>query len=159
MLRILSTLLLSTIALAHAGTVHAQSCGDTITHDVVLTADLHCTSGWTALYVPTSGVTIDLNGHTISGNRGLDGITLHEASSVRIVDGRIRGFRIGVNGLRSHSLGMRHMSLEDLGAGVLLNYSFGARIADNDFRAINGQAISFAGAPLALLRDARLARS
>ena len=73
MFRILSTLLLSAVALFHFAAAHAQSCGDTITHDVTLTADLHCTTGWFALYVPTHGVTVDLDGHTISGSRDLSG--------------------------------------------------------------------------------------
>src|SRR5690606_37593058 len=50
MLRILATLLLSSIALVHAGLARAQSCGDTITRDITLTADLHCNTGWVALY-------------------------------------------------------------------------------------------------------------
>lgn len=147
MLRILATMILSAIALAHAGSAGAQSCGDTITRDITLTGDLHCTTGWVALYVPVGGVTIDLNGHTLSGSRDLVGINLYEASNVRIINGSIRGFWGGVTGLRSHTLRMQNMVLEDLGVGVSLNYSYGARIIDNDFRKMSGTAISF-GVPL-----------
>ncbi|MFC3715828.1 right-handed parallel beta-helix repeat-containing protein [Luteimonas soli] len=147
MLRILATLLLSAIALAHAAPARAQSCGDTITHDITLTANLHCTAGWVALYVPVSGITIDLNGYTLSGNRGLVGIDLQEASSVRIINGSIRGFWGGVVGLRSHKLKMQNVKLEDLGTGISLNYSYGAQVIDNNFHGISGPAISF-GVPL-----------
>src|SRR5690606_5441320 len=143
MLRILATQLLSSIALVHAGLARAQSCGDTVTRDITLTADLHCNTGWVALYVPTSGITIDLNGHTLSGDRSLVGIDLHEASNVRIINGSIRGFWGGVIGLRAHKLKLQNVTLEDLGTGVSLNFSYGAQIIDNDFHGISGQAISF----------------
>lgn len=143
MLRVLATLLLSAIALTHASFARAQSCGDTITSDITLAADLHCTTGWVALYVPVSGITIDLNGHTLSGDRGLIGIDLHEASNVRIINGSIRGFWGGVIGLRAHKLRMQNVTLEDLDTGVALNYSYGAQIIDNDFQKISGSAISF----------------
>lgn len=147
MLRILAPLLFSAIALGHAGPARAQSCGDTVTSDITLTSDLHCTTGWAALYVPVGGVTIDLNGHTLSGSRALVGINLYEASNVRIINGSIRGFRGGVTGLRSHKLRLQGVVLEDLGLGVSLNYSYGAQIIDNDFRKTSGTAISF-GVPL-----------
>lgn len=142
--RILPTLILSIVACIPLGTAQAQSCGDTITHDITLTADLHCTTGWTALYVPVSGVTIDLGGHTLSGSRGLSGIGINDANSVRIVNGTISGFWGGVVGLRAHKLSMQNMRLEDLGVGVSLNHSTGAEIVDNDFMLISSSAISFA---------------
>lgn len=144
MFRIFSTLLLPAVACLNVGPAHAQSCGDTITHDITLTADLHCTTGWFALYVPTHGVTIDLNGHTISGDRGLVGIDINDAVSVRIVNGGISGFWGGVVGLRAHKLSMQNMHLKDMGVGVSLNHSIGAQIVDNDFALITGNAISFA---------------
>jgi parallel beta-helix repeat protein len=144
MFRILSTLLLAAVAWLPPAPAHAQSCGDTITHDVTLTADLHCTTGWFALYVPSHGVTIDLNGHTISGDRDLVGISINDAVSVRIVNGGISGFWGGVVGLRAHKLDMQNMHLKDLGVGVSLNHSIGAQIIDNDFALISGNAISFA---------------
>ena len=144
MVRILSTLVLSVVACLHLGTAHAQSCGDTVTHDITLTADLHCTTGWFALYVPSHGVTIDLNGHTISGDRGLVGISINDAVSVRIVNGGISGFWGGVVGLRAHKLTMQNMHLKDLDVGVSLNHSIGAQIVDNDFALMTGNAIGFA---------------
>ena len=112
MVRILSTLVLSVVACLHLGTAHAQSCGDTVTHDITLTADLHCTTGWFALYVPTHGVTVDLDGHTISGSRDLVGISINDAVSVRIVNGVINS-----NFARRAGGGV---ALDGVGAALLL---------------------------------------
>lgn len=132
------------LLLAAAGTAKAQSCGDTVTHDITLTADLHCTSGWAALYVPTSGITIDLNGHTLSGTRALEGISLYQATEVTIVNGTIKGFWSGVNGLRAHGLTVEEVAFVDLDVGASLNHTESVRIGNSYFGEINGTAIALA---------------
>lgn len=123
-----------------AGSAHAVSCGDTVTSDITLTADLHCTTGYTAFYVPTPGVTIDLNGHTLSGIPALVGLQV-DAGLVTIRNGTIRGFWGGITGLRAHKMQIEGVVFEDMGMGVALNHTANAWFGNNRFTAI-GTAIS-----------------
>jgi parallel beta-helix repeat protein len=117
----------------------ALSCGDTISSDTTLTADLNCTSGWTALYVPVSGVTIRLNGHTLSGDIALEGISVFEAGKVRILGpGRITGFWTGINATRADYLTVRNVDFDHSNAGIIASDTLGTYLQGNDFRNING---------------------
>jgi Right handed beta helix region len=73
----------------------AVACGDTITADVTLTADLTACSG-DGLIVAADGVRIDLNGHAVSGSGVGTGITVSGAN-VSVVNGAVRGFDVGVS--------------------------------------------------------------
>lgn len=75
---------------ALASTVH---CGDTITSDTTLTADLIGCSGFSALNV-TGDVTLDLGGHTVSGDAA-EGINAHHGR-LTIRNGTVSGFDTGV---------------------------------------------------------------
>lgn len=122
----------------------ALSCGDTVTSDVRLTADLHCTAGYYALHVPTSGVTIDLNGHTLSGDTGIPGISIYNASSVTIKGpGKIRGFSIGVYGQRSHALKVMGVDFEDNVAGASISHALSNTFAGNTFSRSSAIALAF----------------
>lgn len=57
---------------ARAGT--PVSCGDTITHSVVLTSDLNCTGN--GLVIDADGVTVNLHGHQIAGSGSGLGISI-----------------------------------------------------------------------------------
>lgn len=146
-IRTLAALLACTVAFDAA----ALSCGDAVGGHVVLTADLHCTSGWTALYVATPGTTIELNGHTLSGDVALEGIDLHEAPGTTIKGpGVIRGFWAGVNGIRSHDLRVEGVDFADLGTGVGLVNSDRVTVERNHFSGVRGHAVRlshFPGAP------------
>lgn len=128
-----------------AGIASAQSvsCGDIITDDVTLDADLHCSSGWIALEVAAPNVTIDLNGHTLSGTRDLFGISFYEANALQIINGTISGFGLGVNGTYSNGAQVRNIIFEDLGNAVSLNYGANAQIVANEFRHIDSVAVGF----------------
>lgn len=73
----------------------AVACGDTITADVTLTADLTGCSG-DGLIVAADGVRIDLNGHAVSGSGVGTGITVSGAN-VSVANGAVRGFDVGVS--------------------------------------------------------------
>jgi len=130
----------SAALLAACGLAHAQSCGDTITGNVTLTGDLHCTTGWLALDVPTSGITIDLNGYTISGTHDLAGIRV-DGDSVTIKNGRIEGFWGGVVGGNAHGLVVQDLVFAGMDGGVILVDSDAAQISRNRFDSIVGDAI------------------
>jgi hypothetical protein len=120
----------------------ALSCGQTVTADVTLTADLHCSTGWTALYVPTSGVTINLNGHTLSGTRALSGISVSDAPNVTLKGpGRIAGFWSGVNAFRSDFLNVSGVDFDQLNQGVIITYGQKSSLITNTFSAIEAYAI------------------
>lgn len=95
--------LLTLAALAFTGLVspsNAKSsglhCGAFVTHDVTLDRDLYgCIDG--GLIVGRSGVTVDLNGHTISGTGEGDGIALLGVSGVTVRNGTINNFEAGLH--------------------------------------------------------------
>jgi parallel beta-helix repeat protein len=69
-------------------------CGAYVTQDVTLRHDLYgCVEG--GIIVGRSGVTIDLNGHTITGSGQGDGISAMGVSGVTIKNGAIVNFETG----------------------------------------------------------------
>lgn len=140
------------VAIGAATQSWAVSCGDTVSTDLTLTADLHCTTGYAAL-LPTSGVTISLNGHTLSGTSGLIGIMMYDATNVTIKGpGTIKGFWAGVNGLRAHKLNVLGVSFANLSTGITLAHTQYANIANNQFDLVTygvsiRQPVEGAGAP------------
>lgn len=78
------------------------ACGDTITTDVTLTADLTCSG--TALRVQVSGtgtVHVDLAGHRITGDgtgTGIEVVPVASPGSLVVSGGTVRGFAIALIG-------------------------------------------------------------
>ena len=86
-----------------AGALAAQpDCGDTLKHDVKLTADLDC-SGYNGngLTIGKDGVTVDLNGHTLTGpgSNNYEGIANYEPgyNNVVVKDGTVEAYQYGVD--------------------------------------------------------------
>lgn len=132
------TLVLVAMLAWHAD-ARALACGDTVASDVTLTADLHCTTGWNALYLPVSGVTLRLNGHTLSGDIGLEGLSIFRASNVRILGpGRISGFWTGVNATAADYLTVQGVDFDGGNAGIIASDTLGTWLQGNDFRNIHG---------------------
>lgn len=122
-------------AAAHGG----PRCGDTITHDVVLTHDLFC-SGDGLVIGPSAGPTrVDLGGHTLHGSGSGVGISA-TAGSVAVSNGKIAGFATGVQVLlygagrvTSGSWIDRVRFLHD-GTGLLAAGEEPVHVADSVFR-------------------------
>ena len=81
----------------------AVSCGDTIVNDTTLTADLFCpgliSNQDKALIIGANNITLDLNGHTISGPGGNIhnfGVFLQGKSGIAIKNGTIRDIGVGI---------------------------------------------------------------
>lgn len=71
------------------------NCGDVVTSAVVLTHDLDCAGN--GLIAGAGNVVIDLNGHTLSGNGTLAGVSVRAPhSGVTVRNGFISGFDEGV---------------------------------------------------------------
>ncbi len=89
------------------------ACGDTITADTTLDSDLtDCPSN--GIVIGADGITLDLNGHTISGNGkpvrrcGREqicdvGVANDDHSGVTVRGGSVRGFGIGVGVFRGRN--------------------------------------------------------
>lgn len=69
------------------------ACGDTLTQDTVLTDHLRC-SGEPGLRIDTPGVTLDLNGYTVTGDTGI-GLSI-TADDVVVRGGQVSGWPVGV---------------------------------------------------------------
>ena len=66
------------------------ACGQVITTDTRLDADLNCGEPGTLLTIGASGITLDLRGHTISGGTVFAGILNEGHDHVTIENGTIR---------------------------------------------------------------------
>jgi parallel beta-helix repeat protein len=94
--------LLALLAFAFTGLVapsKAQGgglyCGAYVTHDVTLQHDIYgCVQG--GITIAKSGVTVDLNGHTITGLGEGDGIAATGVSGVTIKNGSVVNFEAGL---------------------------------------------------------------
>ena len=116
-------------------------CGDYITTSVTLDSDLHCTSGFTALEVGASNITIDLNGHVLSGNSSMSGIYIHARSNVTIKNGWIKGFWGGINSARSDKLRVDNVSFYDMGEGLIMAGTDDGYVTNSDFINLTGSGV------------------
>ncbi len=130
------------IALLWHNTASALACGDAVTTDVVLTADLHCTVGYTALEVAADNITIDLNGHVMSGTSALMGIFISNHHNVQVKNGEFWGFWAGVNAGHSDQVQVQNNHFHDLGAGVYISMGNDAYVGYNLFENIASQGIA-----------------
>jgi hypothetical protein len=127
-------LALGTLALG-AGPALAQplQCGDTVTQDATLTADLLDCQG-DGLVIGAGGITLDLNGHTISGriisggdpdqvgieNRGHDDVTITNGTVTYFARGGVH-LALGPNGQRVDRNRVDHLTMDFFGSfGILL---------------------------------------
>lgn len=86
------------------------SCGDTLLAPTSLDADLTCTG--TALFIGRSGITVDLNGFTITGDVGDGaGVNTEGFNAVTIQNGTIDKFEFAVLANGSHRLVLSHLHI------------------------------------------------
>ena len=125
---------------------NALSCGEVVTTNTTLTADLFCNSGYTALEIGDDNITLDLNGYTLSGTRDLVGISVYGKNKVKIKGngGGLKGFWAGINSSESNQLQVNGTTFYDLDAGVIISAGSEGLIANNDFIYINGQGVFIA---------------
>ena len=150
------------------------TCGQTVTQSVTLQADL---TGCPAdgLVAGAGGITIDLNGHAVTGTNapGGEGIINEGHPGVRIVDGAVSGFR--ANGIalrrapRSVVRGVRVSAIGEGGAepetaaGIFVERSAGSRIVNNavsnDVNAFQADGVVVLMSKGVVVRGNRLARN
>jgi parallel beta-helix repeat protein len=136
-------------------------CGAWITQDVTLQHDVYgCVQG--GLMVGKSGITIDLNGHTITGLGEGDGIAASGVSGVTIKNGSVVNFEVGVHfgGVtNSHVLDTRFQLNSD--ASALIEGSTGNKFrrltmtenGDGGFRLIGSSKNRIAGSTISGASD------
>ena len=110
-------------------------CGDFIRSDVVLDSNLYCYSDG-LIVMDQDDLTIDLNGHTISGP-GVDsnkvGIMLSESKNIKILgNGTIKNFQAGILNTGSQSNSISSTTLPDNEIGIFNTMASNAEIVDNN---------------------------
>jgi parallel beta-helix repeat protein len=118
------------------------TCGQTLTASVKLTSDLVGCPG-TGLVVGAGGITVDLNGHTISGTNAAksEGVAVDGHANVRVANGTVRGFRLNGIALRHASRSsVGNLTIREIGAGtkegeaaagILVDHSPGSTVVES----------------------------
>src|SRR5687767_13180005 len=119
------------------------TCGEIVTEDVTLTSDLECGPG-DGLIVAASGITINLNGYSISSSDeagsedpsmdydGSSGILVANVDDVDINGlGEISGFDRGITFMGSSGGQVTDLQLANNGIGVLISSSEATEISRN----------------------------
>ena len=115
----------------------ALECGDTITKDKTLKEDLACPLDTNGLSINGDGVTLDMNGHTISAAPQADSSALQVAVSedVTVVDGKLRGFNVGLNVASSADVTLKTMDVRKAqGWGLYVTSADHVRLLDSTVR-------------------------
>ena len=131
------------IAAIAARPAFAVQCGDIIQTDVTLTSNLNCAGTALRFFGPLPGapnVTIDLNGHDITGDGTGMGIFVIVGRLTLKGKGRISNFESGVSLVTAQDVVIYDLTIENNLAGIVLSRSSRIRIFDNTIRAgSNGQ--------------------
>jgi parallel beta-helix repeat protein len=151
MRRLVATLALSAAAVALSSapaSAQALACGQVVTTNVTLEADLLDCPG-DGLVVGASGITIDLNGHTIAGSHAGDGIDDTAGyARVTVRDGTIRSFTNGVQlvGVR----GSRLSGLTIVADGPIASPRVGILLSGSRNNLVDGATVTGGGPALLL---------
>lgn len=130
-MKILSCLFLTAVLFSAAASAQV-SCGSVLSSNAALTADLNCSSGFTALEITADDVTLDLNGFTLSGSI-LQGISV---SSNRVTiqgPGSISGFDLGIQSLGTTRLQVNDVDFVAVAQPLILTGTRNALIRRNRF--------------------------
>jgi parallel beta-helix repeat protein len=121
-----------------ASEVQALRCGSVITADATLTTDLPLCSG-DGLVVAGDNLTLNLNGHTVSGDgvanaNGFDVGVQVNGRNVKILGGSITAFDRGLVAVSSPGIRLSHLVVRNnTNRGMMVDQgSDGARIEHND---------------------------
>lgn len=131
------------IAAIAARPAFAVQCGDEIRTDLKLTSNLNCLGTALSVTGPLPGspnITIDLNGHDITGDGTGIGIFIFDGQVTLKGKGRISNFETGVSLATAFDVVIYDLTIESNQTGIALLRSGGVRIFDNTIRAgVNGQ--------------------
>ena len=97
--------------------IEISFCGQIVTSDAVLTADLVCDTGGVedaGIQILGSGVTLDMGGHTLSGQPQGIGIRTLNADDVTIRNGTIDRYLSGIDIYDGRGLTVTDMTIRNL---------------------------------------------
>ncbi len=150
-------LAMGSVLVAPASAQAEVSCGDEITQDTTLTRDLGPCPG-NGLNITADNVTLDLNGHTITGphQSGVTpaggehvGVNFRRVSGSTVQNGEVRNFDAGVGMGRSNGNTVRNMSIHHninhsaLGGAINdCNFGDGVALFSSDNNTITGNTIA-----------------
>lgn len=150
--RLLLTLLVLTIGASLVGAPSAfaahASCGDVVIADLTLENDVTGCAG-DGLTVEADGVTLDLNGHTVSGIGTGTGVAIGSTQAVidvSIVDGVVRGFATGIHVFGGRSTLSRLSVRGNTTRGIRLDAGSSVQVVRNEVAGNAGDGI-LAGIP------------
>jgi hypothetical protein len=110
----------------------AVVCGEIITADTTLTADLACPAGTVlAITINAPDITLDLGGHTISGDPYEVGVMVNGYSGITIKNGTIAGFNDGIFLIDSDDSVVEHLTINNLTIDDWDHFVFGVHIVDS----------------------------
>jgi parallel beta-helix repeat protein len=104
-------------------TAYDNLCGQTISEDFTLTEDLICGSGC-AIRIGAPNITLDLGGHTISGdlsNGYVEGVLVENFDGVTIRNGTIENFGIAIV-LESNNATIENLTIKNLVSDDPVNF-------------------------------------
>jgi hypothetical protein len=104
----------------------AVRCGDTIMASVTLRVDLRCAAD--GLIVGADGITVNLNGHTLSGSGVANGVASAGHADLRVAGGTVTGFRRGIDLVEARNTALSGLRLLHNGTGVAADRVAGLRI-------------------------------
>ncbi len=146
--KLIFTFLMTSMATLYITNVQAVSCGDYLTSSATLTADLNCVAGFSgaAVSIGADNITLNLNGHTISGPTEMIGISVNDSDHVNIIGngGAVKGFWSGVRSTLSDDLYVSDTTFYDLGVGVIISSGNYALVENNDFIYIDSYGVYIA---------------
>ena len=105
------------------------ACGSTLLTDLRLEADISCPGD--AVFVGADDITLNLNGHTISGAGVGVGITVRSRQRVTIRNGRVRAFLTGIFVASSTDIVVSHNELTETREAIFFAGTTGSVIKNN----------------------------
>lgn len=119
------------ILLVFAPASFAQSCGDALTADTTLAADL-AGCGGNGLEIGADNIVLNCDGHSITGTgSGNAGVYLNGRTGVTVKNCQISGFNFGINPVYSNSSSFLGNTLAGNNYNFYSYYSDGNTISDN----------------------------
>jgi hypothetical protein len=105
------------------------SCGQTITKNTLLAADLACPVGADyAIIIGASNITLDLGGYTISGYTPGTGVFVNGQEGITIRNGVVDGFNVGVFINESNLVTMEDLTVRNLDISDPNHFIFGIAV-------------------------------
>jgi len=120
------------------------SCGQTITEDTILDADLACPPDTEyAIIIGASNITLDLGGHTISGYTPRTGVFANGQEGITIRHGAIDGFNVGVYINESNLVTIEHLTVRNLDISDPNHFIFGIAVVGSQYVTVRDSQFEF----------------